>query len=404
MLNTFFNVAIVAIASIIVVMNMKRFKRFRNNNNITPEETNEIYEADEVDGGVDGVDGILKLVTDRIAFENSLSIEEYNSLKNNKINWRALSANERVFTLLKNRIKYENNTEDYMKKYGDNRIDWISLSLNRNATELLKERIEYEKGLSKEDYEKLDDNRIDWTYLSGNPSAIDLLRANPEKIDWGTLSQNKYAIDLLKENPEKIVWESLSYNQNAIDMLKENVEKIVWDNDYYYLFEEIFINNLSELIELFKKKIEYEKNINDEKYKKIDWNRLSLTQNTYELLKTYPEKIVWKNLSKNKDPAIIELLKERFEYEKGLSNEEYLKVEYKKKIDWHILTQNNNAIELLKNRAHYENTLSKEEYENLGDNKIFWEYLSDTDYGIELLKEYPDKNCLEIFISKRICN
>ena len=269
----------------------------------------------------------MKLITDRIEYENSLSIDEYFNLRNNKINWRALSANEKIFKLLKNRVDYENNTEEYMKKYGENRIDWATLSLNRVASELLKDRIVYENGLSEKEYEKLDDNKIEWTYLSGNPYAIELLNENLDKIDWNTLSQNKCAITMLKANFEKIVWESISYNQNAIEILKENVEKIVWDNDYYCLFEEIFINNLSELTDLFKKKIEYEKNITDEKYKKIDWRRLSLTQNTYELLKTYPDKIIWKNLSKNKDPAMNKLLNDRFEYEKRWNVRSYSAVD-----------------------------------------------------------------------------
>jgi hypothetical protein len=256
---------------------------------------------------------VLDLIKNRIEYENSLSIEEYFLLKKNRINWKALSSNEDVVELLKDRIEYEKNTPEYTRKYEENRIDWAALSLNRNANELLKARIEYEKGLSDEEYEKLEDNKLDWTYISGNQCAIELLKANPEKI----------------------VWENLSYNENAIDLLKANIDKVVWDDDYYYLFEDIFINNLSELVELFKEKIEYEKNISDEKYKKIDWKRLCYTQNAVEIFKAYPAKIVWKYLSKNKDPAVIELLRDRFEYEKQLKElniEEYENLEDKYKI------------------------------------------------------------------------
>jgi hypothetical protein len=333
---------------------------------------------------------VLDLLRERAKYENRLSIEEYLLLQiQNRINWKALSANEDAIELLKDRIEYEKNTPEYVKICNENRVDWPALSLLRNANDILKDRIEYERCLcDEEEY----DNRIDWAYLSGNQYAVELLEANPEKIDWGTLSQNKCAIELLKANPEKIVWENLSYNEYAIDLLRDNIDKIVWYKDYYhYLFEELFYNNLSKFTELFIQKIEYEKNVTDEEYIKIDWEVLCYTQNVFDILTSYPENILWKYLSRNEDPAIIELLRQRFEYEKQLSREEYEKLDDIVKIDWLNLSKNKNAIELLRDRVLYENSLGKEEYDSLGDNKVYWEYLSDTEYGIELLKENPDK-------------
>ena len=82
--------------------------------------------------------------------------------------------------------------------------------------------------------------------------------------------------------------------------------------------------------------------------------------------------LAWDYLSKNKNPEIIEFLRERIEYENSLSKEEYnslginiidwkylslnsrnksiinLLKEYPEKIDWRNLSMNENAIELLK--------------------------------------------------------
>jgi outer membrane PBP1 activator LpoA protein len=85
----------------------------------------------------------------------------------------------------------------------------------------------------------------------------------------------------------------------------------------------------------------------------------------------------------------IELLKERIECEKNLNNEEYKKLS---KINWKKLSGNINAIEQLKERIEYEKTLTKKEYENLEENsKIDWFNLSQNVNAIELLKANKDK-------------
>ena len=59
-------------------------------------------------------------------------------------------------------------------------------------------------------------------------------------------------------------------------------------------------------------------------------------------------KIVWKYLSVNE--YAIDLLKERVEYEKNLSKDEYNQLGDDNKIDWLNMSLNKNAIELVKDR------------------------------------------------------
>ena len=94
---------------------------------------------------------------------------------------------------------------------------------------------------------------------------------------------------------------------------------------------------------------------------KLDWDYLSLNPNAIELLKADPTEIYWNKLSKNPNPAAIELLKANPYVE----------------IDWRYLSENPSAIELLK----------------ANHNKIDWEWLSKNPhpYAIELLRENLDK-------------
>ena len=148
----------------------------------------------------------IDLLKIRIEYENSLSSEDYNNLRNkinweelsknpnaielltnnqDKINWRWLCINPNAIKLLKLRIEYEN-----LLDYDDcfiSEICWKGLSENLNAIELLKIRIEYENLL---DYDDYFEHKIDWKRLSKNPNAINLLKENQDKIDWYKLSTN----------------------------------------------------------------------------------------------------------------------------------------------------------------------------------------------------------------------
>jgi len=137
-----------------------------------------------------------------------------------------------------NLINYRNILIKYEKKLSKEKYRNIEciLDIFRNTHKFnkLKERIEYEKGLSEEEYKRLH-NKISWYSLSENPNVIELLKENPDKIDWGCLLRNP--------NPE------------AFELLKQNPDKIVWGS-------------------------------------------LEKNKQCIELMKSYREKINWKELSK----------------------------------------------------------------------------------------------------------
>ena len=187
----------------------------------------------------------IDLLKERVASENRLGLEEYNKLSNkvdweylsmnpnaiellranpSKIDWRALSKNPKAIELLKERVAYEKSLglEEYNKLL--NRINWLSLSKNSGAVELL----------------KANPAKIHWGSLSENSGAVELLEANPDKIYWGFLSANAEAFKIIikeyKRDPKsaRINWEGLSSNTDtkAFGLFedKDNLDKIHWGN------------------------------------------------------------------------------------------------------------------------------------------------------------------------------
>jgi hypothetical protein len=215
----------------------------------------------------------IDLLTERIAYENSLGLEEYNKLSN-KVNWEYLSMNPNAIELL---------------RANPSKIDWRALSMNPNAIDLLRERIAYENILEQEEYNRLL-NRINWMYLSKNSGTVELLRANPNKIRWGALSENSGAADLLEANPDKIDWWYLSANAGAIKIIKS----------------------------------EYNRDPNSDK---INWRHLSSNTNTKAigLFEDNLDKIHWGNLSQNTNKKAIKLLELRYKIFSG----EYTPITYK---------------------------------------------------------------------------
>jgi hypothetical protein len=209
----------------------------------------------------------IDLLKERVEYENSLGVEEYNKLSN-KVDWEYLSTNPNAIELL---------------RANPSKIDWRALSKNPNAIDLLRERIAYEKSLGLEEYNKLL-NRINWTYLSKNSGAVELLKANPNKIRWESLSENSGAADLLKANPANIHWGFLSANAGAF---------------------EIIIN-------------EYKR---DPKSNRINWNGLSSNTDTkaFGLFedKDNLDKIHWGNLCQNTSKKAIQLLELRYKINSG---------------------------------------------------------------------------------------
>ena len=155
---------------------------------------------------------------------------------------------------------------------------------------------------------------------------------------------------------------AVNVKDNFTNKNKKNKDEIT-DNDLTVLSkcDNIFWGYLSSnhyVVELLKKRFEYEKGLSDAEYNRLPFNH----------------KIDWVQISRNENA--IDLIKERIEYEKYLGNEyKYQENPYMidtlNKINWHYMSGNQNAIELLRERIKYEKTLSKELYINL-KNRIDW--------------------------------
>jgi hypothetical protein len=275
------------------------------------------------------------------------------------------------------------------KKY----INYSQLSKNTNskALELLKAEIIVNP----------DNPAIDWIALSRNPKAIDILNVNRNKIKLSALSGNTSprAIQLLKtrklelrENnssnssdyEDDISWYALSENTSteAIEFLNlpENYSKINW---------EIFSRNTNrKAIELLTDKYYIEFSLEEKEFQKLKAN----------------QKISWRELSKN--PEAISLLEIKWEEEKKLKSlytdkngklKRYDMKEYKFLksigyiIDWTALSVNIKAIDLLRRKIEEEKKLTKIEYESLEPiEKINWWVLSANQEAIQLLEENYD--------------
>ena len=311
-----------------------------------------------------------------------------------KLDWSYLSKNPNAIDLLKD---------------NQDKIDWDQLSGNPNpdSIKLLKERIEYQNNLDDYRYRKLviSGNIINCYLLSQNPNAIKLLKKYYNGIVWYKLAQNSNpnVIKLLQEkikvgftdnDSEESVWFSLSQNPNTMEILKDNPDKIIWC--------ELSKNSNPDAIELLKNRITYENNLSREEYydlgrrNRIDWKGLSANPNAIDLLKENPKQIIFNYLSAN--PKAIDLLKEQIKYENTLDVEEYKALE--NKINWEKLSANPNAINLLKERIEYEkynhsrdsrdskdSSDSKDSTKHNYINRINWKGLSTNPNAIDLLKE-----------------
>lgn len=155
---------------------------------------------------------------------------------------------------------------------------------------------------------------------------------------------------------------AVNVKDNYTNKNRKNKDEIT-DNDLIVLSKcnNIFWAYLSYnhyAVELLKKRFEYEKGLSDAEYNRIPSNH----------------KIDWVRISRNKNA--IELIKDRLEYEKSLGDKYKYQINTNcvstyNKINWKCMTGNPNAIELLRERIKYEKTLSKEIYSNL-TNRIDW--------------------------------
>jgi hypothetical protein len=317
-------------------------------------------------------------------FEEILTYELRDWIPIDKLDWDNLSYNPNSMILLD---KYHNN------------INWKNLSNNPYTVELIRKYI-FGKNLKTKSnnpaYILKSPEELDWAVLSSNTEAIDLLEARIEQggdgIDWNIFSYNKEAIYILRkpEYRKYIDWAVLSSNPSAIDLLKDKWEedkqiKKVDVEQYNNLrnYENIVAWNIlsgnPNAIDLLQKKIREERKMLPEDYnslednEKIAWDILSANPEAITLLEKNPDKIDWIYLSNNSSPKAIKLLKERVEYEKGLTTYAYNILT--NKIRWLFLSNNPNAIKLLEENK----------------NKIVWQGLSNNLKAIKLLEANQDK-------------
>ena len=322
-------------------------------------------------------------------------------------------------------LSYNQNSIDLFDMYPD-KIDWnkiVSNPNNEGSVRLIKKYI-FDNNLksSKSKYKKFAKD-IDWDLLSSNPYAIDLLEAiikeggadaTNNRVDWSLFSSNNEAIPILSKPKYRkhIDWAVLSSNPSAIDLLADKWEedkrlKVLDVNQYNNLrdYENIVAWNIlsgnPNAIDLLRKKIREELKMKPEDYnnleenEKIAWINLSANPEAIALLEKNPDKIDWIYLSSNSSPKAIKLLKERVEYENGLTTDAYNLLT--NKVRWSFLSNNPNAIKLLEaNQGKIvwhglSNNLKAIKLLEANQDKIEWDILSGNPEAIKLLEANQDK-------------
>jgi len=327
---------------------------------------------------------------------NFLSLEENRKY----INYSNLSqnTNPKAIKLLKKYIEEEKNKKG-LRYFEINNVDWNRLSANNSdeAFELLMKKYEEEKQLPLEQYE-YEYKKINWDILSfnTNPKAIKLLIENKDKIDnWFNFSRNpcNAAVKYLKDNQNYIVWQGLSQNINpiAIDLIIEKIKsgKGLDDINWNALSKNpsIFIpykNNITKKIgtvtRILLRNVPSIKqtritDLQPELREKVIEELLNISKKKNELREGIPFNFNRYSVNVNSlsgNPNAIDLIRERIEIEKNLSNVEYDRLDYMSKVSWNNLSSNpaSDAIELL-----------EENYD-----KIDWDSLSNNPKAIHLLE------------------
>ena len=341
------------------------------------------------------------MIKERIIFDSTLSIEEYNDrynrlgyiqLDKQTVYWPSLSNNENAIELIKERIIAEDllTLQEYETLGFTNRLDWTGIVLNENyeAMELL----------------NMKRSKINWNLLSINKNAMELfilpkyneeklidqdilfniMHYTNEKLDWYQLSRNENAIKIIKEHilfedtipleiyndlhsSNKIDWGGLASNPNAMPIIIRFIERYIQYEDIddeehpYYRYAQHFDDiwrNLSKnpkaakyLYENYRRKINWRafsenpkaiRYLNDPiNYEKIDWSKLSKNTAAIDLLKENIEKIDWYYISCNTNPKAMELIRVKFEQELLDAENNTLRLLHThEKLDWYELSQN----------------------------------------------------------------
>ena len=225
----------------------------------------------------------------------------------------------------------------------------------------LKERVYTDNPLMRlciEDYELMCSNKMVFNMM------IKVLDTDKKK-----LKKICKKIHILKEyinsSPETIKNKMKEYKTPILNLPEELRENIV------NIFEELLKYELRDWIPI----------------EKLDWEKLSLNINAVKLLDENPNNIDLLNLSGNRNPYAIDLIKKYAIDNKELAD----------KIDWEILSCNPNAIDLLetqikKNIDSISWYLLAENPEAIGilknyREKIIWNALSSNPNAIDLLRE-----------------
>ena len=319
--------------------------------------------------------------------KNPYAIEILTSPENNDyINWKSLSSNTSPaaieFLISDKNINFvkwfefsSNNCNDAIQFLKDNphHIDWSGLSANTNskAIPLINKKIKEENQLyelSPTEYAKLQ-NKVYWRALSANPKAIPLIITKIKEgirlddIDWDALSKNPSIFFAFKRNIEaksKIVARILS---NSLVSTKAKITDLPDD-----LHKKIIVDLKTISKNILRDGIPVDK---------LNWNYLSANPNAIDLLhermnfekklteeeyKKLPYQINWSALCTNSDPEAIKLLSLEQNYDK---------------IDWLRLSDNPNAIKLLEKRVKYQLLLNGDELNGLSIHKrISWQKIS----------------------------
>ena len=319
--------------------------------------------------------------------KNPYAIEILTSPENyDYIDWKSLSSNTSSaaikFLISDKNIKFvkwfefsSNHCNDAIQFLKDNphHIDWSGLSANTNskAIPLINKKIKEENQLyelSPTEYAKLQ-NKVYWRALSANPKAIPLIITKIKEgirlddIDWDALSKNPAIFFAFKRNIEakskivaRIISNSLVSTKTKITDLSDDLhKKIIVDLKTIsknILRDGIPVDKLNwnylsanpNAIDLLRERMNFEKKLTEEEYKKL------------------PYQINWSALCTNSDPEAIKLLSLEENYDK---------------IDWLRLSDNPNAIKLLEKRVKYQLLLNGDELNGLSIHKrISWQKIS----------------------------
>ena len=314
--------------------------------------------------------------------KNPYAIEILTSPENfDYINWKSLSSNTSSaaieFLLLDKNIDFikwlefsRNPCDAAIKFLKDNPdyIDWEGLSGNTNskAIPLIKKKIKEENLLTPTEYAKLQ-NKVYWRALSANPKAIPLIITKIKEgirlddIDWNALSENPAIFFPFKKNIQakskmaSIILLRARAKTGIANLPDELQEKIVGDLitiSINKLREGIPVDKLNwsylcknpNAIDLIRDRMNFEKNLSKEEYDRL------------------PYKINWSALCSNSDPGAIDLLSLPENYDN---------------IDWLLLSSNPNAIQLLEKRVVYQLSLNQDELNGLSIHKrINWQKIA----------------------------